>query len=189
MKKLTKVSALLLLAAVFFTGCKEPEDSTSGANTSPLFSESETTIEISGSEIELSDGTWVYKEVTQEKEADAVDWYTGSIELEATVTDGEPTVTKGSMIMNGTIPEGADIEEGKDFYEEQGWTFTVNGNKYTIQGEVKGQNLASYSSKFTNFYTITNVKTNEEKTKYYGTSENTHDNGFVIKAKHYLMKK
>ncbi len=188
MKKLTKLSALLLVAAVFFAGCKEPDDST-GANTSPLFSESDTTIEISESEIELSDGTWVYKEVTQEKEADAVDWTTGSIELEATVTDGEPTVTKASMIMNGTIPEGADIEEGKAYYEAQGLTFTVNGNKFTIQGEVKGQRLASYSSKFTNFYTITNVKTNEEKTKYYGTSENTYDDGFVIKAKHYLMKK
>jgi len=183
MKKITKLSALLLVAAVFFAGCKEPGDSTGGANTTPLFSESDTTVDIEGSEIELSDGAWSFKELTS---------------FGSDSANGVPEVTKGSLFSSGTIPEGAseeEIAEEKAMAEAQGLTFTISGNKYTVSGDFNEEGLKMYSSMFmylpySDFETL---KTNEDKTKYYATekakqknSDGTYTEGTV---KYYLMKK
>ena len=192
MKKITKLSALLLVAAVFFAGCKEPGDSTGGANTTPLFSESDTTVDIEGSEIELYDGDWSFKELTSFGSDSA------AIVLDVTVTNGVPEVTKGSLFSSGTIPEGAseeEIAEEKAMAEAQGLTFTISGNKYTVSGDFNEEGLKMYSSMFmylpySDFETL---KTNEDKTKYYATekaeqenSDGTYTEGTV---KYYLMKK
>lgn len=187
MKKLTKVSALLLLAAVFFTGCKEPEDSIPGVDVSPLFSVSETTVEISGSAIVLADGTWGYKHV---------DIYLSNChveECEITVTNGVPKATRGTSTVKQTIPDNVtdeEIELSKASVESEGGTFRREGNTIYVSGNMDEKYLNNIEDTLAEFITSSiTLKTNEDRTKYYYYSEEENDAGGVVTRADYLMKK
>ena len=187
MKKLTKVSALLLLAAVFFTGCKEPEESIPGVDVSPLFSVSETTVEISGSAIVLTDGTWVYKHV---------DVYLNNChveECEITVTDGVPRVTKGTITVKQTIPDTVtdeQIELSKASVESEGGTFRREGNTIYVSANMDEEDLNDIEDTLAGFITSSiTLKTNDDRTKYYYYSEEENPAGGIVTRADYLMKK
>ena len=187
MKKLTKVSTLLLLAAVFFTGCKEPEDSTSGANTSPLFSESETTVEISGSAIVLADGAWIYKHVDVYLD----NWHVE--ECEITVTNGVPKATRGTSTLKQTIPDDVpdeEIELSKASVESEGGTFRREGNTIYVSGNMDEEYLNNIEDTLAEFITSSiTLKTNDDRTKYYYYSEGENPAGGIVARTDYLMKK
>lgn len=187
MKKLTKVSALLLLAAVFFTGCKEPEDSIPGVDVSPLFSVSETTVEISGSAIVLADGTWGYKHV---------DIYLSNChveECEITVTNGVPKATRGTTTTKQTIPDNVtdeQIESAKASAESEGFTVRREGNTIYLSGNMDEKDLNSIEYTLSGFITSSiTLKTNDDRTKYYYYSEEENDAGGIVTRADYLMKK
>ena len=187
MKKLTKVSALLLLAAVFFTGCKEPEDSIPDVDVSPLFSVSETTVEISGSAIVLADGTWGYKHV---------DVYLNSChveECEITVTNGEPKATRGTSTVKGTFPDNVtdeQIESAKASVESEGGTFRREGNTFYYSGNMDEEYLNDIEDTLAEFITSSiTLKTNDDRTKYYYYSEEENPAGGIVTRADYLMKK
>lgn len=187
MKKLTKVSALLLLAAVFFTGCKEPEDSIPGVDVSPLFSVSETTVEISGSAIVLADGTWGYKHV---------DIYLSNChveECEITVTNGVPKAIRGTATLKQTIPDTVtdeQIESTKASVESEGGTFRREGNTIYVSANMDEEYLNSIEYTLAEFITSSiTLKTNEDRTKYYYYSEEENTEGGIVTRADYLMKK
>lgn len=187
MKKLTKLSALLLLAAVFFTGCKEPEDSIPDADVSPLFSVSETTVEISGSAIVLADGTWSYKHV---------DVYLNNChveECEITVTNGEPKATRGTSTVKGTFPDNVtdeEIELAKASVESEGGTFRREGNTFYYSGNMDEEYLNDIEDTLAGFITSSiTLKTNDDRTKYYYYSEGENPAGGTVARTDYLMKK
>ena len=187
MKKLTKVSALLLLAAVFFTGCKEPEDSIPDVDVSPLFSVSETTVEISGSAIVLTDGTWSYKHV---------DVYLNNChveECEITVTNGVPKATRGTSTVKQTIPDNVtdeQIELSKASVESEGGTFRREGNTIYVSGNMDEEYLNDIEDTLAGFITSSiTLKTNDDRTKYYYYSEEENSAGGMVTRADYLMKK
>lgn len=187
MKKLTKVSALLLLAAVFFTGCKEPEDSIPDADVSPLFSVSETAVEISGTEIVLADGTWGYKHV---------DVYLNNFhveECEITVTNGVPKATRGTATLKQTIPDNVtdeQIESTKASVESEGGTFRREGNTIYVSQNMDEKYLNDIEDTLAGFITSSiTLKTNDDRTKYYYYSEEENPAGGIVTRADYLMKK
>lgn len=191
MKKLTKLSALLLVAAVFIAGCKNPDDSTGGVSATPLFSESETTIDINASDIELADGNWVYKEIGTASVGTSV------LEYEITLTNGDLAITKGTITQTGTFPEGTTsdyIAEYREDVESRGGTLTISGNSYTMTVVATSTQLSSAGLYLgLKLQSATGIKTNEAKTKFFytdqGPGEDAAGNPITINYKYYLMKK
>ena len=188
MKKLAKLSALLLVAAVFFAGCKEPEDQTKktngggndGSTFSATFDVSETPVEIASSTLELSDGNWVYKGINIDGENSE------TVTLELTVTNSEPSATSGTYSQIMVSTKESDRNNFKTKAESAGATVTIEGNKCTGTMELTGEDLSYWFGVFASLpEQYTTFKTNDARTKFY--AEKTNTDGTIVK--NYLSKK
>lgn len=193
MKKLLKVTALLLVAAAMFAGCKNnDDDSTGGA----LFSKEDVTEVITYNEITFSEGSWV---ASYSKNGTAGDGSTmiESKTAEFTVAaDGSVQFTKmvEYVRQEGKIPAGTTAEE---IAYIQLIGYTISGDKYYYEYTEEGDaeqlaNMSIYNIKsmMDDFETI---KTNEDKSKYFGETTYTKDSSkggavqYTISG--YIMKK
>ena len=147
MKKLTKLSALLLVAAVFFAGCKDPDDSTGnstgGGNANPLFSESDTTVEIAANEIGLSNGEWTYKEICIEGGDIWADEY------QIIITDEGINVTSGVMYYSGVgYLEKYTKDQLKEEATKRGITVVFDGDKASYSTAIDQESLTEFTIDF-----------------------------------------
>ena len=161
MKKVVKISVLLVVAAALFAGCKKDADE-SGYDDGVLFSKNDVSIAIDASDIEFSDGNWVatFNE-THKGEASGVSLTNSQIErYEFTVsergTELEVTrkittlYTKGTY--NGETKVSCMTEEA-DAYELQGYS------------------LSSIRNKFWRIGNSGELKTNDAQNKFYGEAD------------------
>ena len=194
MKKLIKVTALLLVAAAMFAGCKNNDDDSSIGGA--LFSKEDVSVDITYNEITFSAGSWVASYTKNGKNTDGstmIDSRTAEFTI---ADDGSVQFTK--MVeyerQEGTIPEGTSQEE-IELAKLMG--YKISGNKYFMEytEEADAEQLANMS-----IYTIKNmmddfetIKTNEEKSKYFGEVTYTKDNSKGGPTQYtksgYIMKK
>ncbi len=194
MKKLVKVTALLLVAAAMFAGCKNNDDN--GSSGGALFSKEDVTEEITYNDITFSEGSWV---ASYSKNATASDGSTmiNSKTAEFTVAaDGSVQFTK--MVeyerQEGKLPADATPEE---IAAAKIMGYTISGDKYYFEYTEEGDaeqlaNMSIYNIKsmMDDFETI---KTNEDKSKYFGEATYTKNNSKGGAAQYtisgYIMKK
>lgn len=193
MKKLLKVTALLLVAAAMFAGCKNnDDDSTGGA----LFSKEDVTEVITYNEITFSEGSWVAsysKNGTADDGSTMIDSKTAEFTVAA---DGSVEFTK--MVeygrTEGKLPADATPEE---IAAAKLMGYTISGDKYYFEftEEADAEQLANMSiynikSMMDDFETI---KTNEDKSKYFGeatyTQNSSKGGAAQITMSGYIMKK
>ena len=153
-------------------------DSTTPVTETPLVSASDVTV--SATEIELSDGKWSYKEVSEFTQ----DIYNIKAikEKEMTVSENGNTVEYTAMKKTEyvTIKSGAtaeQIEAAKEMATAQG--YKIDGNSFSLtkvysDKELKEKSKYAISDFIPNSKkTFTNIKTNSDKTKYSWTITET----------------
>ncbi|SFI50652.1 hypothetical protein SAMN04487775_10294 [Treponema bryantii] len=201
MKKLVKVTALLLVAAAMFAGCKNNVEEEQPAKDAPLFSKDDVSITIDVNDIEVTDGDWVasVKDAGKIPTSDMGSEYpfgSGVIEMinfrkvEFTVAGSNVTFTYGYEKESGTLtldndPTEAEIAQLK----ENGCT--VNGRVATFEeeGDAPKSELDNMllSDVLSEAYGLT-IKTNADHTKYFGEVKQTKGD-YYTSEEFYLMKK
>ncbi len=200
MKKLVKVTALLLVAAAMFAGCKNNVEE-EPAKDAPLFSKDDVSITIDVNDIEVTDGDWVasVKDAGKMPTSTLGSSYTfgsGVIEMinfrkvEFTVSGSDVTFTYGYEKESGTLTLDNDPTEAEIAQLKESGA-TVNGRVVTFEeeGDAPKSELDNMSLNYVlseaNGLTI---KTNADHTKYFGEFKQTSGDYYMLEE-FYLMKK
>lgn len=199
MKKIVKVTALLLVAAAMFAGCKKDadEDPLAGVDTGVLFSSDDVSVAVDPADITFADGDWA---ATIKAEYEEESPYTGPVyfteieRAEFTVSGGDFTFTKGvtTMIEKGSFPEGVLTDEMIEEAKAQGVIISGNSFVQVNVEEATAEDLANtdfYINRLNQVVNLVPVKTNEGKTKYFGETTITNNYGETAKVTVYAMKK
>ena len=196
MKKLLKVTALLLVVAAMFAGCKtnaEPNDE------AILFDKSEVSTDITESNVTFSAGNWVATSKGNYTDCQCQGAINGFIlngtnftKYEFTMSEnGTFTCTKMSRSCNlkYTKETGEITPEANAFFESQfNGKYSISGNTvicdFTEDADADELKNISFSKIYIIYANISPIKTNDDKTKYYGEkSDDTEAKVF------YIMKK
>ena len=205
MKKLLKVTALLLVAVAMFAGCANSSSSSDddkgskdAAKKATLFKESDLTEDFTySSSTKLDDGDWVlsFIQVTNvgEVHPDYENEITETELVEFTISESgtKATFTKYTEgYIQTTICKSGNIT-GEAKKEAEAHGMTVSGNKASMEKtkDRTESELASMNISFVNSYLAHASKTNSEKTKFYGEESGTTPQNYNYNIKMYIMKK
>ena len=197
MKKLVKVTALLLVAAAMFAGCKNNVEE-EPANEVALFSKDDVSIAIAGTDINLTDGNWAYayKLESNYHESESSHSPAGTWEM-SIFEKAELTVANGSTTFTYLYDKGYEkLTADRDLTEEEISNFTADGatvDGRVVKMEIDQEYPAAALSQLTlqeqlgmlKYFTL---KTNEEHTKYFVEHSESED-GESGTIEFYMMKK
>lgn len=193
MKKLLKITALLLVAAAMFAGCKNNSDDDS--NSGELFSKDDVSIEVSYNDIVFSDGDWVavYNYVSSTEGEKNTIIQRAEFTISNDGADVQFTRAVETQRMEGTIPEGA-TEEAKKLAQAMG--YKISGNTYYTERSEESDETELSSMTLQQiiymFYKSTSILTNDDNSKYYTESTSTYTEkgeNYTTKETEYIMKK
>ena len=208
MKKILKVTALLLVAAAMFAGCANSSSSSDddkgsngvkdAAKEAALFKESDVTETFTYStSTKLADGDWTLSFIgvtdrgetapgyKQEKtETEVAEFTISESGTKATFTKFVESYIETTTSLNGNI-----TGEAKAQAEAAGCT--VSGNKAIFRNDIEKTEaeLKSMSIDYVNNNIEHASKTNSDKTKIYGEESGTDSKGRPYTIKLYVMKK
>ena len=205
MRKLLKVTALLLVAAAMFAGCANSSSSSDddkgskdAAKEAALFKESDVTETFTYStSTKLADGDWTLSFIEVVDKGEPAPGYkqeqTETKVAEFTISESgtKATFTKfvESYIETTTSLNGNITGEAKAQAEAAGCT--VSGNKAIFRNDIEKTEaeLKSMSIDYVNKNIEHASKTNSDKTKIYGEESGTDPKGRPYTIKLYVMKK
>lgn len=197
MKKTLLFSVMLLVASAAFFGCKNNVENTPAEDDEKLriFSENEVSIDTAYSDLSLlSDGNWVgtYENSYRRGSTETTNFQKAYFTVSNNGTKG--TFTKIIQKENIKEPVGnatqAQLDQAKRDRESQGYTFKIDNDviyisKKTIADKTELDSASSWGTwSFTSKAQFVSLKTNNNKTKYYGTGYSGGDSYTF-----YLMKK
>ena len=198
MKKLLKITALLLAAAAMFVGCKNNAETTTPEDDDKLilFPEEDVSTSVNYNAITCSDGEWIgaYEEIIKTSYRTT----TRFIKVKFTVSDNGSTCNYTRIYEKETKEESTTgfaqsvIEANKASYEADGYTVELSDNKLKATKTAMGdETLFSLTTSmgiraFTTKAQEVSPKTNADKTKYYGYGRSA---DYRDTYTFYLMKK